>query len=280
MLSIQKVKNNFLSVLKRLAFAYVVVCLFMWAAQRHLLYMPQNNIRPPVTYGLNNFEDIRLKSKDGTNLQAWYHKAESGYPTIVYFHGNGDHIGGRAHYFKLLSDAGFGVLALSYRGYGKSEGSPSEEGFYSDARAIIEYASAKLMLTPHDIIIYGESIGTGVAVQMATEFPFAALILQSPYTSIDALAKDNYPWLPVNLLLEDHFDSLSKISNVHIPILLFHGEKDNIVPIRFGKELFEKANPIKKSIYFPENGHVDFDLSSLTQAVIEFCKTQNVILAK
>jgi uncharacterized protein len=123
----------------------------MWVAQRHLLYMPQTNIQPPAAYGLNDFEDIRLQSNDGTHVQAWYHKAETGYPTIIYFHGNGGHLGGRARYNRLLSSAGFGILALSYRGYGASEGSPSEEGFYQDARAAMEYASQKThpLFQPH-----------------------------------------------------------------------------------------------------------------------------------
>ncbi|MBY0355232.1 MAG: alpha/beta hydrolase [Rickettsiales bacterium] len=252
----------------------------MWAAQRHLLYRPQTNIQAPTIYGLQDFEDLHLQSADGTHVQVWHRKARAGYPTIVYFHGNGGHLGGRAHYYKLLSDAGFGILALSYRGYGSSEGRPSEEGFYQDARATMEYASTKTALKPHDIIIYGESIGTGVAVQMATEFPTAALVLQSPYTSVDAVAADKYPWIPTHWLLKDHFDSLSKISKVHVPLLLFHGEKDTIVPIRLGKMLFEKANAPKRSIYLPEKGHVDFDLAFLTNTLIAFSTEQKIISSK
>src|SRR5262249_35641360 len=129
-------------------------------------------------------------------------------------------------------------------------------------------------------IIYGESIGTGVAVQMATEYPAAALVLQSPYTSMDALANLNYPWLPTSLLLRDHFNSLSKIGRVHAPLLLFHGEKDHVVPIRFGQTLFEKAAEPKEAVYFPETGHMDFDLKELTQDLLNFSHKYGLITLK
>lgn len=265
------------SILKRLVFAYVLICLFMWVFQRHLIYMPMTNIQAPDAYGLHGFTDMSLKSGDGTHIHAWYHAARTGYPTVVYFHGNGGNLATRANYFQLLNEAGFGVLALDYRGYGASEGSPSEEGFYQDARALMDYAAQLLSLPPKRMIIYGESIGTGVAVQIATEYPSAALVLQSPFTSMEALATDNYPWLPVNFLLQDRFDSLSKIARTHAPLLLFHGEQDTIVPIKFGKILFDSAPTPKESIYFPENGHVNFDLKSLTEALITFSRKYQLI---
>jgi uncharacterized protein len=262
--------DSSLSMLKWLVIAYITICAVMWACQRYLMYVPHTNIQPPTAYGLKHFEDLRLQSADGTRVQVWYHGARTGYPTIVYFHGNGGHLGGRADYFNLLSGAGFGVLALSYRGYGSSEGRPSELGFYQDARATLEYATQALSIPPQQIVLYGESIGTGVAVQMATEFPIGALVLQSPYTSIEALAKDSYPWLPVRLLLKDRFDSISKIERINAPLLVFHGEKDSIVPIRYGKQLFEKAPEPKQAMYFEQVNHVDFDLEVLTKALVTF----------
>jgi fermentation-respiration switch protein FrsA (DUF1100 family) len=141
----------------------------------------------------------------------------------------------------------------------------------------MDYAIKELGLTDKQIIIYGESIGTGTAVQMATEYKIAALVLQAPFSSMTSAASYHYPWLPVGILLKDRYDSLSKIAGIHTPLLLLHGEKDTIVPIALGKELFAKAPEPKQAIYFPENGHNDFDLQKLTEAVLEFSKAHQLV---
>jgi len=265
-----------LALIGGLAVLYLLVCLLMWAFQRNLQYFPQKAVQAPAAYGVPDFSDLRLKSADGTTIQAWHKLAPAGRPTILYFHGNGGNLAGRAGYFRRLADAGFGVLALSYRGYGASDGSPSEEGFYQDARALIAYAGRDLSLGPDKLIFYGESIGTGVAVQMATEVSLAALILQSPYSSITALAKDNYPWLPAGLLLKDRFDSLSKIGRVKAPLLLFHGELDRVVPVQYGRQLFAAAAEPKQAIYFSDVGHGDFNQTQLVQSILAFCTAQKI----
>jgi len=265
------------ALLKRLLIAYVLICLIMWAFQRELMYLPTTDIQSPEAYGITGFDPLRLTSKDGTPISAWFRTAQAGFPTLLYFHGNGGNLASRAHYFHLLASAGFGVLALDYRGYGASEGNPSEEGFYQDARATVEYALAKAALPANQIILYGESIGTGVAVQMASEYPAAALVLHSPFTSIEDIAKDSYPWLPVHYLLKDRFDSLSKLADVSEPLLLFHGEQDTIVPVALGKELFAHAREPKEALYFPDGGHNDLPLEELTRALIAFSKKQGVI---
>lgn len=261
-----------LKILKGLAIAYGLVCALMWGLQRHLQYVPQRHVEPPAHYGLTDFQDIAFSSMDGTAIHAWYHPARAGHPTVIYFHGNGGNLSGRAHYDGLLAKAGFGVFALSYRGYGNSESSPTEAGIYQDARASIAYVTQTLGTPLSQVVLYGESLGTGVAVQMATEFPAAALVLQSPYTSITDAASIHYPWLPVRLLLKDRFDSLSKISRVTLPLLVLHGERDTVVPIALGKTLFEHANEPKESIYFPITGHVDFDLEVLADTVADFAE--------
>lgn len=259
------------------AIAYLAICACMWGFQRQLMYLPMGDVKAPAAYQLHRFQDIRIQSADGTRLQAWFREARAGYPTILYFHGNGGNLGHRAHYFQLLTDAGFGVLALSYRGYGESEGSPTEAGLYADARALIRYAQDTLGLPQDRMVFYGESLGTGVAVQMATEHPGAAVVLQSPYTSITAVAQELYPWLPVRFLLKDRYDSLSKITKVHAPLLVMHGEKDTLVPATFGKALYKKANAPKQAVYLPDIGHLDFDLTVLTQTLQRFCATQQII---
>ncbi len=249
----------------------------MFSMQRSLMYVPNTNIASPVNYGLLDFSDITIAAQDTTKLGAWYRPAKDNYPTIIYFHGNAGNLMHRANFFSLLRDAGFGVLAIDYRGYGKSEGNPSEAGFYLDGRAAMDYATKTLRIPESRIIIYGESIGTGVAVQMATERKIAALVLQSPFTSMAAPASNQYPFLPVNLLLKDRFDSINKIADIHVPILFFHGEKDALVPINLGKELFDKANEPKQHVYFPEVHHNDYELNKLVSALVEFSKANQII---
>ncbi len=265
------------SILKTLVVSYIFICVGMYSLQRQLMYVPTIAIEPPASYGLVDFSVVPLKASDGTQIEAWHRPAKKDYPTIIYFHGNGGNLSHRRFFFSLLRDSGFGVLGLDYRGYGRSEGSPSEEGFYQDARATMDYATKTLSLADNKIIIYGESIGTAVAVQMATEHKIAALILQSPFTSMTATASNKYPWLPVSLLIKDRYDSLSKIANINVPLLLFHGEKDTLVPTTFGKGLFAKANEPKQAIYFPETNHNDFDLQKLTNAILEFSKTHQLV---
>jgi uncharacterized protein len=262
--------------LKTSVIIYVFICIAMYGLQRNLMYRPATNIDSPASYGLVDFSTIRLKTSDGISIEAWYHPAKENYPTIIYFHGNAGNLSDRANFFSLFRDVGFGVLGVDYRGYGKSEGDPSEKGFYQDARATMDYAAKTLSLSDNKIIIYGESIGTAVAVQMATEYKVAALVLQSPFTSMEATASRQYYFLPVNLLLKDRFDSLSKIENIKTPLLLFHGEMDTLVPLAFGKELFAKASEPKQAIYYPEIGHHGFDLEKLVRAINEFSKTHKL----
>jgi fermentation-respiration switch protein FrsA (DUF1100 family) len=268
------------AILLALCLVYLCICVTACTVQRELLYHPftaKGEPEEPKDYGLADFTDVRLRDKDGTRVDAWYREARPGYPTIVFFHGNGGNIGNRALYYRALADAGFGLLALDYRGYGASEGSPSEEGIYQDARAAMEYAAQTQHLSMDRIVLYGESLGTGVAVQMATEFPVGAIVLQSPYTSIESVAKQRYPFLPVHYLLWDRFDSLSKIASVHAPLLLFHGESDSIIPIEEGKKLFAAAGEPKEAVYFPGQGHNDLDTQQRVNALTAFVRKHGFI---
>ncbi len=265
------------SLLKRIAFAYLLVCVLMFALQRRIIFVPEAGVGEPAGYGLADYKKLWITASDGVHLEVWYHPAQSGYPTIVHFHGNGGNIGGRAPYFRMLSDKGFGVIGLDYRGYGRSEGSPSEQGVYMDARATIEYASKELSIKPEQMIAYGESLGTGVAVQMATEYPFQGIVLQSPFTSILQLGKDAYPWLPVEILQLDRFDSLSKIGKIRSPLFLIHGTIDIIVPIKYGKQLFAAAPEPKESYYYPYAKHTDINVETTAEMVLEFAKKHGMI---
>ena len=268
---------NLRRIITALSLLYIVTCFGMWVFQRHMIYHTDTNIQIPQAYGLKGFEDLRLKAADGTIVQAWHHPAQKGFPTVLYFNGNAGNLRNLVSFFRKLTQSGFGVLGLSYRGYGVSQGSPTEEGLYHDAKAVIQYAMDKLKLPKDKIILYGKSLGSGVAVQMAVEFPMAALVLQSPYTSIAARGQDRFPWIPVNLLIQDRFDSLTKIPNIRSPLLILHGEQDTIVPVSDGKTLFAAAPFPKAAVYFPFKNHNDLDNDKLLEALLDFAHNTKLI---
>ena len=259
---------------------YVAFIVALYLMQRQMIYHPDRDILPPSQCGLTNFNEYFIKTPDNETLQLWYHPARNGFPTIVYFHGNAGDMGDRTLIFANLSKRGFGLVGISYRGYGKSSGSPNEEGLYIDARTAIAFATQQQHLPINKIVLYGESLGTGVAVQMATEYNIAALILQAPYTSVAARAAEMYFYAPVILLIKDKYNSLEKIAKVKAPLLLFHGENDHVIPIAHAKILFAAANQPKKAEYFPGIKHNNFDTAILSEHVLDFCRTYKILPIK
>ena len=252
---------------------YVSLLALMYVFQRKLMYLPERQLHAPQYYGLSGFEEISFTTSDGIALQSWYRRAQPSFPTIVYFHGNAGNIGDRASIYAALADKGFGVFALSYRGYGKSQGYPSEEGLYADARTAIHHLTLSQQLSIQNILLFGESLGTGVATQMATEFDVALLILQAPYRSVSGRAGEIYYFLPVKLLIKDKFKSIKKISGVKAPLLLFHGECDDVIPVYHGKTLFEAATcSPKRAFFMPNIAHNDFDSNVISAHVLDFAK--------
>jgi fermentation-respiration switch protein FrsA (DUF1100 family) len=264
-------------------FFLTLICLYtalvagMYVFQRKLMYMPDKAIEAPEQYGLKGFRDLRTKTADGLSIQLWYRPATQGFPTIVYFHGNASNLANRSGIFSALTNVGFGLLAVSYRGYGKSEGEPSEAGLYADARAGIKFLANDQRIPINQIMLYGESLGTGVAVQMATELPVAGLMLQAPYTSVVNRAAEIYFYVPVRLLIKDHYDSIGKIARVKAPLLIFHGMLDATIPLTHGKTLLDGANEPKHAFFFPSVGHTDFDSSLISVHVLDFARELKLI---
>ena len=212
---------------------------------------------------------VSYETADGLTLSGWFRAARGGLPTIVYFHGNSGHHGQRALAVKPYLDAGYGVLLAGYRGYGGNPGRPDEQGLYADGRAAL--AGLTGIGVPLDrVVLFGESLGTGVAVQMAVENQVAGLILQSPFTSTIDVGQDKVPWLPVGWLMTHSFDSLSKIDRISAPLLLIHGEADRVVPVRFGRELYEAAPEPKTAHFIPGAGHNDLYRFGISDVVLEF----------
>lgn len=249
---------------------YTILCAGLFFTQRKLLYYPSMNLKDPHHYGLLDVDVVRLETEDDITITAWHIPPKHSHAvTLIYFHGNAGHIGDRAGKLQAFADLGMGVLAVSYRGYGSSGGTPTEEGLYEDARAAIRHLQS-LEIPNEQIVLFGESLGSGIAIQMATEFPIFAAVLEAPYTSVANRAQELYPFVPAKLLLQDHFNSEAKIGQVTIPLFFFHGEKDTIMPVAHGKRLFEQANEPKEAIYYPQFGHSDFDSEVIAKDILAF----------
>lgn len=225
----------------------------LYLLQRNLMYFPYRERIEPAAAGLPQAAEEILETADGEKVIAWHIPAQAGKPVIVYFHGNGGSIAGRAGRFAVLTDGGNGLVALSYRGYGGSSGRPSETGLMADAMAAYRFAIAKY--SADRIVLWGESLGTGVAVALAAEHPAAKLVLEAPFTSAADIAASVYPIVPVRMLMKDQFRSDEKIGKVKAPVLVLHGARDNVVPIRFGERLYEKIVSPKRFVRFPDGGH-------------------------
>lgn len=247
---------------------YVALLGLMYVAQRTLMYFPDTARTPPADAGFPQAQEIAFESGDRTKLIAWYVPPQENKPVIVYFHGNGGALQHRVPRFRPLAEAGYGILALSYRGYGGSSGSPSEEGLIADGRAAYELARLKEPETR--IVLWGESLGTGVATAVAAEGMGDGLILEAPFTSTADIAFATYPFIPVSLLMKDQFRSDARIGKVKVPILVMHGERDRVVPISYGERLFALAPEPKRFVRFAQGGHEDLNAHGAIAAAIEF----------
>ncbi|HEY4862706.1 MAG TPA: alpha/beta hydrolase [Xanthobacteraceae bacterium] len=245
------------SILIFLLFGYGALVALAYFAQRALMYFPDRTRTPPAQAGLPEAEEVTLEAADGEKLVAWYVPAAKGKPVVLYFHGNGGALVDRLNRFRGLIANGNGLLALSYRGYGGSSGSPSEEGLLADAAAAYAFAAARYPASR--IAVFGESLGTGVAIWLAATSPVARIVLQAPYTSIIEVGIAAYPFLPVRLLVKDSYRSDERVGRVTAPMLILHGERDRVVPIRYGERLYALIRAPKKFVRFPEGGHVDLD---------------------
>lgn len=251
---------------------YLLVIVIQYFFQKNLIYFPDKTPMTPSQAGVPSLHEIQLLTTDGLTLKAWYKKAESHRPTLVYFHGNAGHLGYRAPAIRPYLEQGYGVLLLSYRGYGGSEGQPSERGFYEDARAALGFLLAE-RISSSCLILYGESLGTAVAVQMAVEFDVGVVILQAPFTRLADIGQYHYFYLPVRALLRESYDSMSKITQIHKPLLILQGTRDQIIPARFSQALFEAANTPKKYIKLEGYHHNDTDPTALFNYVNDFVET-------
>jgi uncharacterized protein len=221
-------------------FAYLALMGVMYVFQRDLQYHPSNEEKQPADLSLNVYTAERLKTADGESIVIWHKPAPEGQPTIMYLHGNAGSLGTRPRKLDFLAQSQFGVLAVDYRGYGGSSGEPSEAGMVLDAVTAYEWLAAK-GVDPRDVMLLGESIGSGIAVQLAAAKQVAAVALEAPYANAVDIGAERYWYLPVRLLMKDQFRSSEHIANIKAPLFIIHGTEDFVVPFKQGELLFSFA---------------------------------------
>jgi len=245
------IKMNFpIIILLIFILIYLFILISTYLFQRNLLYHPtENNYSGDQL--LVSVEKIKIKTKDNIELLSWYHnKNINDYKTILFLHGNAGTLENRIHKINHFKDMNINFLLVAWRGFSGNKGKPTEKNLYEDARSAVQWLESK-GIKKNNIIIYGESLGTGVAIEIAQNKNFAGIILESPFTSMIEAGKDKYPYLPVKFLLKDKYESEKKIKNIKSPILIMHGKVDNIVPFYMGKKMYELANN-PKYFYFSE----------------------------
>lgn len=262
-----KIKKFLLS----LVGAYILLALIAFFLQNYFLYHPTKQALPDPATIAPAYQQIQLTTEDHLNLIAWYAPAKTGKPTLLEMHGNAENLHDRLKLAQPYLNAGWGVMLAGYRGFSNNPGRITEQGLYLDADAAWNYLSQQ-HINGNCIVLYGKSLGTGVAVQTALSHPAAALILQSPYTSVPAIAQFHFPFLPMLWIIKGHYDSIDKIKNVHMPILILHGEQDKLIPIKYGESLFLAANSPKQFIAFSGVGHEDWNYQQTGAAVIQWAK--------
>jgi uncharacterized protein len=236
---------------------YCAVVAFLYLAQRSFLYHPQPMRITPAAAGLPEAEEAILETSDGERVITWHVPPRGDMPVVIYFHGNGEVVASRVERHRGVTESGNGLVALSYRGYMGSSGSPTEEGLLNDAEAAYRFATARHPSNP--IVLWGHSLGSGVAVALAARHPVAKLILEAPFTSTADVAAGLFPFVPVQWLMHDQFHSDRRIGAIRAGLLIMHGARDELIPIRLGERLFALAHDPKRFVRFADGGHDDLD---------------------
>ena len=254
------------SILITIAVVYLAVLVLMYVAQRQLMYQPGKMLPPASQTEIPDAITETTTTDNGLALASWYLPPADGMPVIVYFQGNAATIADRDYKAAPWHKSGYGVWLVGYRGFGGNPGSPTEDGLYADARAVLAVLEGR-GIGPDNVILYGESLGTGVATHMAKELadqgtPARGLILEAPFTAMGDAAQDHYPFLPARWLVKDAYDSLAKISSIKTPLMIVHGDRDRVVRQQHGRRLFAAAQRPKTALWIKGAAHnnlYDFD---------------------
>ena len=253
---------------------YVALLLTGYLVQRRLLYVVDPVHVDPKSAGLSGVTETVIAAPDGARVLAWHGPAKTGQPTLLYFHGNAGSLAARAPRIERFMAEGWGVLMMTYRGYGGSTGGANERDNVADGVRAFDQLTT-LGVATKDIVIYGESLGTGVATQVALQRPAAGLILDAPFTSIPDVGARRFWYVPVHRLMTDHYDTAAIIGLIKMPLLIIHGTLDRTVPVDMGRTLARLAPEPKTLVEFPNGGHSDLylDGNDALGAVRAFLRT-------
>tara|TARA_Y100001970_G_scaffold210890_1_gene257357 strand:+ start:1381 stop:2199 length:819 start_codon:yes stop_codon:yes gene_type:complete len=271
---LKKFRNILLLFFQLVVLIYILILIFLYFYQRNLLYHPNENNYSGDHISVN-IKKIKVKTNDDIELLGWYHEKDvKRYKTILFFHGNAGTLENRIHKLNHFQEMDVNFLIIAWRGFSGNKGSPTEKGLYEDGKSAINWLIDK-GIKEENIILYGESLGTGVATHLSQNKNFAGVILETPFTSMIDAAKNFYPYIPVGLLLKDKFDNKSKIRNISVPILIMHGEIDQIVPYSMGKKIYEIANEPKFSYFTKHDNHMMVYDENLVKTLKSFLKNLN-----
>jgi fermentation-respiration switch protein FrsA (DUF1100 family) len=221
---------------------YIIITVIVYIGQKRMIFYPVREIAAtPENIGLQ-FEDVILRTKDNVNISAWYIPATQERAVILFCHGNAGNNSHRLDSIRIFHDLNLSVLIFDYRGYGKSEGSPTEEGTYLDAEVALDYLINVKHIHPEKVILFGRSLGGAVAAEVALRHKVGALIIESGFTSVPELGCKYFPFLPVKLLSRYSYATVNKVSKINTPKLFIHSPHDEIIPFKYGRALYENAS--------------------------------------
>ena len=257
------IRGGFMTIFWMALAAYLLILAAMFMFQRNLLYPAGTSLPDIDRFGVSGLREVELKTEDGLTQKHWYIPARNqDAPTVVVFHGNAGQLADRVPKFHFFAEAGYGVFFVGYRGYSGNEGSPTQSDLVKDAGKVLDWLEAE-GIPPEQTVLYGESLGSGVVVQKASERQIAAVVLEAPFTSVADVAQSHYWYLPARWLILDKWNSLARADQLRVPVLVLHGEQDQVTDVRFGRRLLEAIEGPKEGIFVPEAGHNDlyeFDL--------------------
>ena len=235
---------------------FALFCMVARLLHRYFLYIPDPKRVDPHEAGLTGVEEIFFKSAEGKKLIAWYRPAAKGKRTLLYFPGNSGNVAARAGKIKAIVADGYGVFIVNYRGFGGSASRPTEKRLVRDA--VTAYDTLRgLGVPPRDIVLYGESLGTGVATQVCQQREAEGLVLESPFTSVVDVGKLAWPLLPLKQIMVDQYRTIDRIGSVDVPLFIIHGGRDAVIPLDMARRIFHAANDPKTLTVVPRAGHND-----------------------